>query len=167
MPDCLLQICMARVSFGEQQTVAGWRVSQLQHCFTARPVLWKTAEMGRSAICVTPFLSARHARLVSWGHKVCPQGTDLGVKPSAPSCPLPLPLYSGLTTERAEGQGSPPGRVALVSKEVQTTPVPMQPQTTLVSIGTQTVNVEEAQTTKTKDETKVRKRMRMRKSRFL
>ena len=91
----------------------------------------------------------------------------MGVKPSAPSCPLPLPLDSGLTTERAEGQGSPPGRVASVSKEVQTTPVPMQPQTTLVSIGTQTVNVEEAQTTKTKDETKVRKRMRMRKSRFL
>ena len=29
----------------------------------------------------------------------------------------------------------------------------MQPQTTLVSVGTQTVKVEEAQTTKTKDET--------------
>jgi len=29
----------------------------------------------------------------------------------------------------------------------------MQPQTTLVSIGTQTVKVEEAQKTKTKDET--------------
>ena len=77
----------------------------------------------------------------------------MGVKPSAPSCPLPLPLYSGLTTERAEGQGIPLGKVASVSTEVQTTPVPMQPQTTLVSIGTQTVKVEEAQTTKTKDKT--------------
>ena len=33
----------------------------------------------------------------------------------------------------------------------------MQPQTTLVSIGTQTVKVEEAQKTKTKDETKDKK----------
>ena len=77
----------------------------------------------------------------------------MSVKPSAPSCsltlPLPLPLYPGLTTEQAEGQGIPPGRVASVSIEVQKTPVPMQPQTTLVSTGTQTVKVEEVQTTKT------------------
>ena len=26
---------------------------------------------------------------------LCPKGTDLGVKPSAPSCPLTLPLYLG------------------------------------------------------------------------
>ena len=85
-----------------------------------------------------------------------PKGTDFGVKPSSPSCPLTLllPLYLGLTTEQAEGQGIPLGKVASVSTEVQTTPVPMQPQTTLVSIGTQTVKVEEVQTTKTKDETK-------------
>ena len=30
---------------------------------------------------------------------VCPKGADLGVKPSAPSCPLTLPLYLGLPTE--------------------------------------------------------------------
>ena len=109
--------------------------------------------------CVPLFLSARYARLTSSGHKVCPKGTDVGVKPSAPSCPLtlPLPLYSGLTIEHAEGQGSPPGRVASVSAEVQTTPVPTQPQTALVSIGTQTVKVEEVQTTKTKDETEDKK----------
>ena len=76
----------------------------------------------------------------------------MGVKPSAPSYPLTLPLllYLGLTTEQAEGQGTPPGRVASVSIEVQTTPVPMQPQTTLVSMGTQTVKVEKVQITKTK-----------------
>ena len=90
---------------------------------------------------------------------LCPNGTDLGVKASAPSCPLtmPLPLYRGLTNEQAEGQGLPPRRDASVSKEVQTTPVPMQSQTTLVSIGIQTVKVEEVQTTKTKDETKDKK----------
>ena len=79
----------------------------------------------------------------------------MGVKPSAPSCPFTLPLSLNLeiTTEQAEGQGTPPGRVASVSIEVQTTPVPMQPQTTLVSKGTQTVKVEEVQTTKNKDET--------------
>ena len=76
----------------------------------------------------------------------------MGVKPSAPSyaLTLPLPLYPGLTTEQAEGQGTPPGRVASVSIEVQTTPVPMQPQTTLVSMGTQTVKVEKVQIIKTK-----------------
>ena len=87
---------------------------------------------------------------------LCPKGTDLGVKASAPSYPLtlPRPLYQVLTTEQAEGRGIPPGKDASVSKKVQTTPVPTQPQTTLVSIGTQTVKVEEVQTTKTKDETK-------------
>ena len=51
---------------------------------------------------------------------LCPKGADLGVKPSAPSCPLtlPLPLYLGLTSEQDEGQGIPPGRVASVSIEV-------------------------------------------------
>ena len=66
---------------------------------------------------------------------LCPKGTDLGVKPSAPSCPLPL--YLGLTTGQTEGQGIPLGSVTSGSIEVQTTPVPMQSQTTLVSIATQ------------------------------
>ena len=31
---------------------------------------------------------------------LCPKGAHLGVKPSAPSCPLSLPLYQGLPTEQ-------------------------------------------------------------------
>ena len=38
---------------------------------------------------------------------LCPKGEDLGVKPSAPSCPLTLPLYLGLPTEQIENQGHP------------------------------------------------------------
>ena len=38
---------------------------------------------------------------------LCPKGADLGVKPSAPSCPLTLPLYLGLPTEQAEHQRLP------------------------------------------------------------
>ena len=49
---------------------------------------------------------------------LCPKDTDLAVKLSTPSCPLTLPLYLGLTTEQAEGKGTPPGRVASVSIEV-------------------------------------------------
>ena len=37
---------------------------------------------------------------------LCPKGTDLGVKPSAPSCPLTLPLYVGLPTDQAEDRGT-------------------------------------------------------------
>ena len=94
---------------------------------------------------------------------LCPKGIDLGVKPSAPSCPPTLPPYPGLQTERTESQGTPPGRVALVSVkaqteiqtaqvEVQTTPVSVQPQTTLVPIETRTIEVREAQAAKTKGE---------------
>ena len=84
-----------------------------------------------------------------------PKGTDLGVKPSDHSCRLTLPLllYPGLTTEQAEDQEIPPRRAASVSREVQTIPGLMQPQNTLVSIGIQTVKVEEVQPTQTKDET--------------
>ena len=49
---------------------------------------------------------------------LCPKDTDLAVKPSVPSCPLTLPLSLGQTIEQAEGQGTPPGRVASVSIEV-------------------------------------------------
>ena len=47
---------------------------------------------------------------------LCPKGTDLGLKPSAPSCPLTLPLYLGLRTEQAESQGTFPGGLASVLK---------------------------------------------------
>ena len=94
---------------------------------------------------------------------LCPKGVDLGVKPLAPPCPPTLPPYPGLQTEETESQGTPPGRVALVSvktqteiqtahTEVQTTPVSVQPQTTLVSIETQTIEVRDAQPVKTKGE---------------
>ena len=54
---------------------------------------------------------------------LCPKGTDLGVKPSAPSCSLTLPLYLGLPTEQVENQGNLLGRVASVSVEFQTVPI--------------------------------------------
>ena len=53
---------------------------------------------------------------------LCPKGKDLGVKPSAASCPLILPLYLGLPNAQAEIQGTLPGGVASVSVEIQTVP---------------------------------------------
>ena len=47
------------------------------------------------------------------------KGTDLGVKPSAPSCPLILPLYPGLPTEQAESHYTLPGGLTTVSVEIQ------------------------------------------------
>ena len=83
---------------------------------------------------------------------LCPKGIDLGVKPSAPSCPPTLPPHLGLQAEQTESQRTPLRRVALVSveiqteiqtahMEVQTTPVSVRPQTTLVSVETQTIEV--------------------------
>ena len=94
---------------------------------------------------------------------LCPKGIDLGVKPSAPSCPPTLPPILGLQTGQTEGQGISPGMVGLVSVttqteiqtaqvEVQTNPVSVRPQSTLVSIETQTIDIREAQTAKTKGE---------------
>ena len=96
---------------------------------------------------------------------LCPKGIDLSVKPSAPSCPPTLSSYLGLQTEQTESQRNPAQRrIAFVSVETQTeiqtaqvevqaTPVSVRPQTTLVSIETQTIEVREAQTVKTKGET--------------
>ena len=78
---------------------------------------------------------------------LCPKGIDLGVKPSVPSCPPTLPPYVGLQAEQTESQRTPLRRVAFVSVEtqteirtahmqVQTTPVSVRPQTTLVSVET-------------------------------
>ena len=94
---------------------------------------------------------------------LCPKGIDLGVKPSAPSCPPTLPPILGLQTGQTEGQGISPGMVGLVSvttqteiqnaqAEVQTTPVSVQPQTTLISIETLTIEVRETQTEKSRGE---------------
>ena len=51
---------------------------------------------------------------------LCPKGTDLGVKPSAPSCPPTLPLILWLQIGQTESQGIPPGMVALISVTTQT-----------------------------------------------
>ena len=51
---------------------------------------------------------------------LCPKGIDLGLKPSAPSCPPTLPPYLGLQAEQTESQRTPLRRVALVSVEIQT-----------------------------------------------
>ena len=82
---------------------------------------------------------------------LCPKGIDLGMKPSAPSCPPTLPPYLGLQAEQTESQritSPPPRRVSFISVEtqtkiqmaqveVQTTPLLVLPQTTLVSTETQ------------------------------
>ena len=54
---------------------------------------------------------------------VCPKDTDLGVKPTAPSCSLTLPLYLRLPNEQAENQGTLPGWVASVLVKIQTVPI--------------------------------------------
>ena len=51
---------------------------------------------------------------------LCPNGIDLGVTPSAPSCPPTSPLYLGLPTKQTESQRTHPRRIALVSVETQT-----------------------------------------------
>ena len=45
---------------------------------------------------------------------LCPKGTELGVKTSAASCSLTLPLYLGLPTGQAESQGGLSGGAASV-----------------------------------------------------
>ena len=54
---------------------------------------------------------------------LCLKGTDLGVKPSVPSCPLTFPQYPGLPTEQAESHYALPGGVASVSVEIQIVPI--------------------------------------------
>ena len=61
--------------------------------------------MGKGAY-VFPFFSLRNMLDLS------PKGIDLGVKPSAPSCPLTLPPYLEIQTE-----------IQTAHMEVQTTPV--------------------------------------------
>ena len=97
----------------------------------------------------------------------CPEGIDLGVKPSAPSCPPTLPPYPGLPAEQTEAQGTCQAMGASFSVETQTEiqaapvsgevqiPVSIRPRTTLVSTETQIVEVRGAQTGKTKGEMQV------------
>ena len=76
---------------------------------------------------VLPFFSLRNMP------DLCPKGIDLGVKPSAPSCPPTLPPYLGLQAELTESQRTPLRTAALVSVEIQT-----GIQTALVSVEIQT-----------------------------
>ena len=64
---------------------------------------------------------------------LCPKGINLGVTPSAPSCPPTLPPYLGLQVEQTESQRTPLRRVTFVSLETQT-----EIQTALVSVEIQT-----------------------------
>ena len=77
---------------------------------------------------VLPFFSLRNMS------DLCPKGIDLGVKPSAPSCPLTLPPYLEIQTE-----------IQTAHMEVQTIPLSVRPQTTLVSTEAQTIEVRDAQ----------------------
>ena len=52
-----------------------------------------------------------------------PKGAVLGVKHSAASSSLTLPLYLGLSSEQAENQDTLPEGVASVSVETQTVPI--------------------------------------------
>ena len=64
---------------------------------------------------------------------LCPKGIDLGIKPSAPSCPPTLLPCPGLQAELTESQKTPLRMAALVSVKTQT-----EIQTALVSMETQT-----------------------------
>ena len=79
---------------------------------------------------VLPFISLRDMP------DLCPKGIDLGMKPSAPSCPPTLPLYLGLQTDQTESQRTPSRRVALVSVKTQTgiQTARVEVQTTAVSV---------------------------------
>ena len=54
---------------------------------------------------------------------LCLKGADLGVKPTADSCPLTWPQYPGFPTEQAKNQGTLPEEVASVSVEIQAVPI--------------------------------------------
>ena len=76
---------------------------------------------------VLPFFSLRNMP------DLCLKGIDLGLKPSAPSCPPTLPSYLVLQTKQTESQRPLLRRVAFVTVETQT-----EIQTALVSVETQT-----------------------------
>ena len=136
--------CMATVSIGGRRMVASWRISIIA-------VLQLDQLCRKQGKCVEVAYVFPFCPL--WGMPdLSPKGIELGMKPSAPSCPPTLPPYSGLQSKQTESQRTPPRRVALVSVktqteiqtaqvEVQTTPVSVRPQTTLVSIETQTIEV--------------------------
>ena len=114
-PGLLLWYWMATVSFGRQRTLTYWRiliitVLQLDQ-FCRKQEKW--VEVTYVLLFIT-----------LWDvSDLCLKGTDLGVKPSAASCPLTLPLYLGLPNAQAEIQGTLTGGVASVSVEIQTVPI--------------------------------------------
>ena len=111
-PYLLWWYWMATVSFGRRGTLTCWRISvitvlQLDQ-FCRKQEKWVEVPY------VLFFISL-------WDMPdLCPKGADLGVKPSAASCSLTLPLYLGLPAGQAESQGTLPGGVASVLVEIQT-----------------------------------------------
>ena len=112
MPNIPLWYWMATVSFGRQGMLASvgsylWYCLQLDQ-FCRKQEKWV------EVMYVLLFISL-------WDTPdLCPKGADLGVKPSAASCSLTLPLYLGLPAGQAESQGTLPGGVASVLVEIQT-----------------------------------------------
>ena len=117
MPD-LLWYRMATVSFGRQGMLTCWRISIITVLQLDR--FCRKQEKWVEVPYVLLFISL-------WDMPdLCPKGADLGVKSSAASCSLTLPLYPGLPTEQVESQGTLPGGVASVSIEIQTVPIAVE-----------------------------------------
>ena len=104
---------MATVSIGGQRTVA---IGGSLKYNTVLQLDWFCKKQGKwvKVTYVLPFFSLQNMP------DLCPKGIDLGLKPSAPSCPPTLPPYLGLQAEQTESQRTPLRRVALVSMEIQT-----------------------------------------------
>ena len=104
---------MATVSFGECWQVEGSlnynTVLQLDQ-FCRKQEKWVEVPY------VLLFISVRDMP------DLCPKGADLGVKTSAPSCPLTLPLHLGFPTEQAENQGTLPGGSCLSLSRISNSP---------------------------------------------
>ena len=95
---------MATVSFGRGNT--DWLKGLNYYCFTTKTVVRKQEKWVE-----VPYVLLFTPLQDMWDLR--PKGPDLGVKPSAPSCLLTLPLYLGLPTEQAESQGILPRRGCL------------------------------------------------------
>ena len=83
----------------------------LQYSCLENPIdggAWWAAVHGVAIVAyVLPFFSLRNMPDLG------PKDIDLGVKPSAPSCPPTLPPYLGLQAEQTESQRTPPQKGCL------------------------------------------------------
>ena len=115
MSDLLLWYWMATESFGRWGMLILWRISVIAvlqlDWFCRKQEKWVEVPY------VLLFISLRDKRAL------CPKGAGLGMKPTASSCPLTLPLYLKLAAEQAENQGTLPGGVVSVLVDIQTVPI--------------------------------------------